>query len=329
MQDQIIHNKSWMTLGDCNYEIDHDDDSIPESGVVYCNIEHIHKFFAKCRKTTNRYIVVSGFSDYGLAIQKEHPVSIDMRKALPFIEQAITPEMGYGNLDVPPRCELERCNIEDEYSIKCYAFTYSTLPEIPDNVVKWFLVNTMTRDRRVTSIPLGVGKDAPKDVCSTVSNQIWNFDRGILTDKISKVKSGSSNWVYLNWQDNTIERANLKSGFINANPEWVNIVRQPKPYLDYLEDLKNHVFTLCPEGNGVDCYRIMECLYCGSIPIVSNQPAYDYLHGLPHVRVNSWNEVHPKLLQENLEIIMKSSYDMDKIKLDYWKNLIESSRNLL
>jgi len=73
----------------------------------------------------------------------------------------------------------------------------------------------------------------------------------------------------------------------------------------------------------------MECLYCGSIPIVSNEPAYDYLHGLPHVRVNSWNEVHPKLLQENLEIIMKSSYDMDKIKLDYWKNLIESSRNLL
>ena len=62
-QSEIINVKSWMSLGDCNYEIDHDDDSIPESGVVYCNIEHIHKFFAKCEKTKNKYVVISAFSD--------------------------------------------------------------------------------------------------------------------------------------------------------------------------------------------------------------------------------------------------------------------------
>ena len=81
-EEDIINVKSWMDLGDCNYEIDHDDDSIPESGVVYCNIEHIHKFFAKCENTDNEYIVVSGFSDYGFARQKEHPVWADMKKTL-------------------------------------------------------------------------------------------------------------------------------------------------------------------------------------------------------------------------------------------------------
>ena len=70
-EDDIINVKSWMSLGDCNYEIDHDDDSIPESGVVYCNIEHIHKLFAKCEQTDNEYVVVSGFSDYGVAHQTE------------------------------------------------------------------------------------------------------------------------------------------------------------------------------------------------------------------------------------------------------------------
>ena len=88
-EDEIIHVKSWMDLGDCNYEIDHDDDSIPESGVVYCNIEHIHKFFEKCKRTDNKYIVISGFSDYGVALQKEHPVANDMIKWLPFIENEI------------------------------------------------------------------------------------------------------------------------------------------------------------------------------------------------------------------------------------------------
>ena len=66
-----------MNLGDCNYEIDHDDDSIPDSGVVYCNIEHIDKFFEKCNRTDNKYVVVSAFSDYGVAIQEEYPVAED------------------------------------------------------------------------------------------------------------------------------------------------------------------------------------------------------------------------------------------------------------
>ena len=79
-EEDIINVKSWMSVGDCNYEIDHDDDSIPESGVVYCNIERIHKLFAKCEQTENEYVVVSGFSDYGVAYQKEHPVALDMRK---------------------------------------------------------------------------------------------------------------------------------------------------------------------------------------------------------------------------------------------------------
>ena len=105
-----------MELGDCNYEIDHDDDSIPESGVVYCNIEHIHKFFNKCSQTNNKYIVVSAFSDYGVALQREHPVPLDMLKFIPFLESQIL-DLGYNALQIPPRCEVERCDISHKYSV--------------------------------------------------------------------------------------------------------------------------------------------------------------------------------------------------------------------
>ena len=206
--DEVINVKSWMSLGDCNYEIDHDDDSIPESGVVYCNIEHIHKLFAKCEQTDNRYVVISAFSDYGLAIQEEHPVSMDMKKWLPFIDQMITPEMGYSPIQIPARCEEARCTLSDRYSIKCYSHTYSTIPNIPNNVVKWYLANPMTRDEKIVAIPLGVGKDASDDICSTISDPL-------LTNRSDRV-----NWLYLNWQDNTLERASLKNSYINLSSTW-------------------------------------------------------------------------------------------------------------
>ena len=73
-KSDTINCKSWMDIADCNYEYDYpEDNDIPPSGVVYCNIEHVTKLFEKCKRTNNKYVVVSGFSDFGLAYQKEHP----------------------------------------------------------------------------------------------------------------------------------------------------------------------------------------------------------------------------------------------------------------
>ena len=162
-----------------------------------------------------------------------------------------------------------------------------------------------------------MGKDSADDICSTISDPLF-INR---PDRV--------NWMYLNWQDNTMERAGLKDAYINLNADWVTIVRSPKPYKEYLKDLCQHTFCLCPQGNGVDCYRILECLYCGCIPIVKNEIAYDYLEGLPHVKVDSWLQVTPLFLQESLKIIDKFGDNKDRIKLNFWKNKIQKSRILL
>ena len=320
--DEIINVKSWMSLGDSNYEIDHDDDSIPESGVVYCNIEHIHKFFEKCHDTNNKYVVISGFSDYGVALQKDNPVGHDMVKWIPFIESEIE-NLKYSPLLVAPRCNVETCKIDDKYSVKCYSNTYSTFNRIPDNVVKWFTVNPMIRDDRIVGIPFGVGKDAPEDICSTASNPLCMN------------RSDRVNWVYANWQDNTVERNKFKKGLLAYQPEWATIVIEPKPYLEYLSDLTKHSFAFCPRGNGVDCYRILECLYCGCIPIVKYEIAYDYLDGLcpdlclPCVKVQDWAEINLEFLKEELKRISKTDFNMGKITLGFWKEKIHQTRSLL
>lgn len=313
--NEIIHVKSWMDLGDCNYEIDHDDDSIPESGVVYCNIEHIHKFFEKCKNTHNRYVVISAFSDYGIALQEEHPVALDMLKFLPFLEPQM-PDLGYNALQIPPRCELDRCNIEHKYSIKCHSHTYSTIEEIPNNVVKWFTSNAMTKHDSIVNIPLGIGKDSPEPLCSTLTNQLTFKSQ----DRV--------NLVYANWQDYTYQRSVLRNSVASANFSWITLVNSPKPYEDYIDDLTKHSFALCPEGNGVDCYRMLECLYCGCIPIVLDRVSYGYLNGLPHVKLNSWAELNPDILKKELTRIDREGLwdNLNKLTRNYWKSQVESSR---
>ena len=312
--EDMINVKSWMDLGDCNYEIDHDDeDSIPDSGVVYCNIEHIHKFFAKCERTDNKYVVISGFSDYGVAYQEEHPVGMDMLKWISFINHLI-PDIEYNDLTIPTRCDIEKCNIEDRYSVRCYAHTFSTFDKIPDNIVKWFTVNPLIEEDRIQGIPLGVGKDAPRDIFET---NTYDID-----DKI--------NIVYVNWQDHTLERSQIKQAFLDFDPHWATIVLETKDYKDYLDDLSKHVLVMCPAGNGTDCYRILESIYLGCIPIMKRSPVSNYLHGLPILVVDDWDEISQAFLKDKYaEIIVNSGYNLSKSKLSYWKDEIQRARELL
>jgi len=315
----IINVKSWMNLGDCNYEIDHADDSIPESGVVYCNIEHIHKLFEKCKRTDNQYVVVSAFSDYGFARQKERPVSDDMKKMLALIafnEQILDHYISdsgqdYKALQIEARCDHEQCRKQHEFSIKCYAYTYSTVPNIPSNVKKWFLANSMVHDDRIQGIPLGVGKDGGEDIFN-----------------VSKMGIPKQNYLYINWQDNTVERAHIKNYFLSHNPSWCTIRLDPLPFTDYLKDMASHAFVLCPQGNGIDCYRMLEAIYLGCVPVVERSPTMEYLKDLPIMMVDSFFDINMSMLKEFSQKTQGVTPNIDKSKLSYWKEKIGQAREL-
>ena len=304
-EDDIINVKSWMSLGDCNYEIDHDDDSIPESGVVYCNIEHIHKLFAKCEQTDNEYVVVSGFSDYGIAHQAEHPVWLDMKKHLHLLTDFVTPELHYNSINVPARCELDKCDPDHKYSVRCYSYTYSTFPEIPKNIKKWFVVNAMIEHDVIQGIPLGIGKDSGPEF----------FKRFKEIDLSSK-----ENYLYVNWQNYTLERAELKHFYLSHNPSWCTIRTEPLPFEEYLDEISRHAFVLCPAGNGIDCYRVLEAIYLGCVPVVEDSPTMRHLDGLPILRVPSLYNVDFSLLKNSIDSF--NNYSLDKAKLSYWKDRI-------
>lgn len=315
LKEDIINVKSWFDVGDCNYEHDHKDETTPESGIVYCNIEHIHEFFRKCEYTDNKYVVVSGFSDFGITYQQEHPVAIDMVKTLPFIKQHI-PEIGYEDLRVRSRCDRERCDENHTYSIKSYAWTYSTIKSIPSNVIKWFTVNSLVEQPRIQGIPFGIGKDATEDILQAKK---YNSEE-------------KTNLLYINWEDRTnIERIQLKSYFYSADFDWVTLVQEPLDFKQYLEQLSSHKYCLCPEGNGIDTYRFLECIYMGTIPIVFDSPAMRYLSDLPILIVKTLDDLSYDNLMSNYDSLINKATEesMRKAKMSYWKDEINKAAELI
>ena len=301
---EIIDAKFWRDeLCDVNYETG---DTLPDSGVVYVNIEHIQDFFKKCTQTDREFTVVSAYSDFGLAVQEAHPVCVDMLKWWPFVAPNV-PTLGYNDLIIPARCEKENCNINDKFSIKCYAWTLATFDSIPKNIKKWYLVNPMTDTDVVTGIHIGVGEGDAELISKTKTYS---------TQEKTKL-------LYANWQTYTSERLHLKNFLEEQNYPYVTYRKTPDlPKEQYLKELAEHHFVLCPEGNGVDCHRVWEAIYLGVIPIVADNTTNSHFDGLPIIRINDFFQLNEQALLNVLNQIKDREKNLEKAKKSYWKKII-------
>ena len=99
-----------------------------------------------------------------------------------------------------------------------------------------------------------------------------------------------------------------------------------KPYLEYLKDLAETKFVLCPRGNGLDCHRIWESLYMGSIPIVKSSASDSLFEELPVLVVQDWNELTEEFLEAKYREMSMQTYALERLGLDYWLKLIRTEQ---
>lgn len=304
-KSDIITCESYKPL--CDYVYKHGD--IPKSGLVHVNMEEVPSFLEAIKGCTDRYVVVSSCSDFGLCIQAEQPVWLDMPK---WARMGVNPELGYNGANIAPRCNLDKCRQEDKYSVKCYAFTAFTFPEIPENIVHWFMTNSSVVDPRITNIPFGVAANAAQDIVDVAAE----------THHYEKLAQ-----VYINWVNYTIERLEYKEYYKLLNHDGFYIVDEPKPYKSYLRDLAMSAVVLSPKGNGIDCYRTLETLYMGSLPVLEmSHLSYD-MRDLPLLIVKSMYGLRANELYELSLRVKAVNAPLDKIKLSYWKQRFEEKRS--
>lgn len=190
--------------------------------------------------------------------------------------------------------------------------------EVPDNVIRWFAQNVNVRHPKIESIPIGL------------PNNRWSkrfMDSKYLINEQLKRKRKEKRLVYMshNVATNPKEREFLYPMF--EGKPWVTSVKGKNGYKpsEYIDNVYNHPFVICPAGNGLDTHRFWESLYLGSIPIVKRNINVEFYADLPVCIVDDWEQVTEDFLRNELKRIKNLQWNLSKLNFEYWRVRIKKA----
>lgn len=190
---------------------------------------------------------------------------------------------------------------------------------VPDNVIKWFSQNVNVIHEKIESIPIGL------------ENSMWFPEVHKKEKMITKLKQPRNyrNLVYMNFNIGTNPAKRTKPYEILKNKPWVTVDMHNNGYNfdSYLDNIYNHRFVVCPEGNGIDTHRIWESLYMGTVPIVEHNINNSfYEHYLPITLTDEWIDINEVFLKKDLDGFNMLKWlpiaDDKMLTFEYWKNKI-------
>lgn len=190
--------------------------------------------------------------------------------------------------------------------------------EPPANVIKWFTQNVDIINHKIDSIPIGL------------ENNRWFANIHKKEKMLDKLRSAKEhrNLVYINHNvaTNPLERQ-LPYQVLEGKP-WVTSIRGTNGhgFDQYLDNVYNHKFVVCPRGNGIDTHRLWETLYMRSIPIVRKDINNWFYSDLPILFVTDWTDITEAMLNDVWNEYKIREWNMNKLRFTYWKDLILNSR---
>lgn len=91
-------------------------------------------------------------------------------------------------------------------------------------------------------------------------------------------------------------------------------------FYQYIRDVKESVFVLCPPGSGIDTWRLWETLYMGAIPVVQRSSMTEHYASIfPMVLIDFWEEL---MDFENLNATPGMDNWRDALTFTWWKELV-------
>lgn len=286
------------------------EDLCNQLGVKFCPQEHLADYLRTDIQPNT--VFVSGFSDYSVGEQeKQHP-NADLIKHVEGINWQLISQQraGYVQKVVGPTVSND-CHHLDKYSVKVEHFTIATFQELHSNIKHWFTTNLNTKEfgDRATLIPFGVNDERRGE--SEGWMQIKDFQH--------EQKTGL---LYLNFQNHSVERVRLKQHYQSSYATVAPAANLP--VRDFLQSIARHKFTLCPSGMGLDCYRVYESIYLGSIPILKRCDFAEMLqaYNLPILVVDNLFDISPQFLEIVWDQFQEREWDYRAVTKSYWKKVI-------
>lgn len=182
-------------------------------------------------------------------------------------------------------------------------------------VSKWFANNVDFLHPKLVSVPLGIPNE--------IELPTYGNTRAIF--KAAQEPKVVKNLAYMNFRIETCPRERQYVFEKFSTETWVtvgNIDTSSEGHERYIRDIRAHKFCICPRGNGVDCHRIWECLYLGTIPICIKHVSLEQFSNLPILFIDDWNDVTPGLLEFVYDKFEGVTWDMRQLYMSYWKHVI-------
>ena len=199
-------------------------------------------------------------------------------------------------------------------------------------LIHWFCQNMTFEHKKITKIPIGL------DYHTLTQRPLWgpmtschDQEKMLTMIKNKSVPFWNRNIkCYANFQFsmNTKLGYDRKDAYQKFNKNLVYYEENKVTRLITWNKQKDFAFVICPHGGGLDCHRNWEALCLGCIPIVKTSAIDNLYKDLPVLIINDWNLIDNNLLNNTINDYKKkfenNEFNMEKLKLSYWNNLINS-----
>lgn len=175
-------------------------------------------------------------------------------------------------------------------------------------LVKWFGMNCHIIHDKLQPIPIGM------------ANEVWPHGNKDTMIKIVNENNSKKNLIYCNFDPNTNLSARSYALSVLRNWDFIEFETNKLDYETYLRKLSTYKYVISPPGNSVDCHRIWESIYIGTIPIVLKSIPMVYFKDCPILFIDKWEDLYNIDLEEKYSTIIQKSNN--KALFSFYRQLI-------
>ncbi len=187
--------------------------------------------------------------------------------------------------------------------------------KLPDNVLKIYAVNAVYNTDRIVPFPYGLQRKMSEEDnrIEVMREEVW-IDSNHIPKKLLYINCG------LGSERNAPERAYLphfeQFDWTTCRFNKDSMYFPYSKYFEFLLEMRNHKFMICPQGHGIDCHRNWELLYMRRVPVMKKSPYFARLMAdFPVLFVDDWQDVTEELLRAS-DHLYQQALTMDLTKLD-------------
>jgi len=172
------------------------------------------------------------------------------------------------------------------------------------NLIKCYAQNINFEHPKLFPIPIGLANDK------------WPHGNKEIFNKVDKLNIKKNILCYSNFDVNT--NINERKYCLNNLPQ--EYIYPKTDFESYLTQLKSSLFTISPEGNGIDCHKTWEAMYLQTIPIVKKSILTWRFQqmDLPLIIISDWNEIKNLKLNIDLYQHIISKNNLKQLNLNFF-----------